>query len=114
MDIFLVGEGKPVLLKEDDTRKLEEEIVERRRHLPFLLRELMKIPGQGRCLSIVGGFTRCGVHGEYCQIDFDRAIGWGLVVGGMPRFRGVIFSDWTAAPTSAKAFIEMVKAKMGL
>ncbi len=114
MDIFLMGDGKPLLLTEEHTHKFNEESLERRKHLPILLRQLLLVPGQGKYLDIVGGFTRFGVHSEHCQIDFDRAVGWGIVVGGVPKFRGVLFSDWTEAPLSAQKFIETVKAKMGL
>lgn len=114
MDIFLMGDGKPVLLTEEHTRQLDLAIIDQRKNLPILLRRLIQIPGQGKYLDIVGGFTRFGVHGEYCQIDFDRAIGWGIVIDGVPRFRGVLFSDWTTVPSSAQKFIDTVKSRLGL
>ena len=40
--------------------------------------------------------------------------GWGIVIDGVPRFRGVLFSDWTAVPSSAQKFIDTVKSRLGL
>lgn len=115
MKIYLTGNGEALLLTEEHTYRLNSGVIEQRRTLPIMLRKLLRMPGEdGKYLDIVGGFVHCGVHSPDCYVDFERAVGWGIIVSGRLRFKGIIFPTWAEAPISAKACMDTVRFKMGI